>query len=100
MKYILTLLIKFYRKFISPMKPPCCKFYPTCSTYALTAVQRFGAIKGGWLALRRVLRCHPWSLGGVDHVPEEYYFFKKRTEKEKNGFKASDKKRHINKRRA
>ncbi len=60
----------FYRVVISPMSPPSCRFYPSCSAYAVTALVRFGPFKGGWLAVRRVARCHPWSAGGVDHVPD------------------------------
>jgi uncharacterized protein len=63
-------LVRFYQLFISPLTPPTCRYYPSCSTYALTALRRFGPIKGTWLAVRRVLRCHPWAPGGVDHVPE------------------------------
>lgn len=74
---IFLMPVFLYRKFISPLTPPCCKFYPTCSTYAVTAVERFGIIKGGWLAVKRICRCHPWSLGGIDKVPEEYHFFEK-----------------------
>ncbi len=69
MRYVLMLLIRFYRKCISPLFPPCCRYYPTCSAYALQAVERFGAVKGSWLALCRLLRCHPWARGGVDEVP-------------------------------
>lgn len=61
--------IRFYQLFISPMTPPSCRFYPCCSTYAVTALERFGPIRGGWLTLRRLGRCHPWNPGGVDHVP-------------------------------
>ncbi len=80
MKYLLMLLIKFYKKCISPLKPPCCRFYPTCSSYALQAVSKFGAIKGTFLAVKRLLRCHPWNIGGVDYVPDEFpsLFRKKR----------------------
>ena len=60
MKAVLLWLIRFYRRNISPMRPPCCRFIPTCSQYALEAVEKYGAVKGGWLALRRVLRCHPF----------------------------------------
>lgn len=60
MKALLLVLIRFYRKQISPMTPSCCRFIPTCSQYALEAVEKYGAIKGGWLALRRILRCHPF----------------------------------------
>jgi hypothetical protein len=74
---IFLLPLKFYRKFVSPLIPPRCKYYPTCSTYALGAVRRFGIIKGSWLALKRVVRCNPWSLGGIDPVPEEYSYFEK-----------------------
>ena len=60
MKTILLTLIRFYRKHISPMRPPCCRFIPTCSQYALEAVEKYGALKGGWLAFRRLLRGHPF----------------------------------------
>lgn len=63
-------LIRFYQLVISPLTPPTCRYYPSCSSYALTAIQRFGPLKGTWLAARRLLRCHPWTPGGVDHVPE------------------------------
>ena len=72
---VLLIPIKFYRKFISPAKPACCKYYPTCSTYAVTALKRFGPIKGSWLAIKRIVRCNPWSLGGIDHVPDDYHYF-------------------------
>jgi uncharacterized protein len=61
--------IRFYRKGISPLLPPSCRFYPTCSAYGLEAVERYGGWRGGWLALRRILRCHPFSKGGIDPVP-------------------------------
>ena len=60
MKRILIGLIRFDQKAISPMRPPCCRFSPTCSAYAVEAVEKYGAWKGGWLALRRVLRCNPF----------------------------------------
>ena len=60
MKRILIGLIRFYQKAISPMRPPCCRFIPTCSAYAVEAVEKYGAWEGGWLALRRVLRCNPF----------------------------------------
>jgi hypothetical protein len=69
MKKILIFLIKFYRDFLSPLKPPSCRFVPTCSEYAWIAVERYGALKGGWMALRRILRCHPFHKGGYDPVP-------------------------------
>ncbi len=71
MKTLLILLIDGYRKFVSPLFPPSCRFTPSCSSYARTAVERFGAWKGSMLALRRILRCNPWNAGGFDPVPEE-----------------------------
>ena len=65
----LLLLIKFYRLFISPLFPPSCRFYPSCSAYAYEAVTRYGAFKGSWLAAKRILRCHPLNPGGFDPVP-------------------------------
>lgn len=61
--------IRFYRKVISPLKPATCRFYPTCSAYALEAVEVHGALKGSWLAMRRIARCHPFNPGGIDLVP-------------------------------
>ena len=60
MKKLFLFLIRFYRRRISPLKQPCCRFIPTCSEYALEAVEKYGPVKGGWLALRRILRCHPF----------------------------------------
>ncbi|MGN0677466.1 MAG: membrane protein insertion efficiency factor YidD [Ruminococcus sp.] len=74
MKYICIALIKFYRRFISPVFPPCCKYYPTCSQYALEAFRKFGFFRGFLLAFWRILRCNPWSLGGIDPVPEKFTF--------------------------
>lgn len=62
-------MIVFYQRFISPMTPATCRYYPSCSAYALVAIRTHGPVKGTWLAVRRLLRCHPWSQGGVDHVP-------------------------------
>jgi len=62
-------LIKFYRLTISPWMPPVCRFTPSCSTYALEAVERHGAIRGGWLAAKRLMRCRPWGGSGYDPVP-------------------------------
>lgn len=62
--------IRFYRKYISPLKPPTCRFYPTCSEYAMEAVEVHGALKGSWLAVKRIGRCHPFHSGGIDPVPE------------------------------
>jgi putative membrane protein insertion efficiency factor len=64
-------IIRFYQVVISPIKPPTCRFYPTCSHYGLEAIQRFGALKGGWLTLKRILRCHPFHPGGIDPVPDK-----------------------------
>ncbi len=61
--------IRFYRKHISPCLPPSCRFYPTCSQYALTAISRYGALKGGFLAVKRILKCNPFHPGGYDPVP-------------------------------
>ena len=68
-KRLMLWLIRYYRVNISPMHPPCCRFVPTCSQYALEAVEKYGAVKGGYLALRRILRCHPLHKGGYDPVP-------------------------------
>ena len=65
MKYIFMGFIKVYKKIISPLFPPCCKYHPTCSSYALEALKKHGFIKGGWLAVWRILRCNPWSNGGI-----------------------------------
>lgn len=78
MKYIPMLIIKFYRKFISPLFPARCKYYPTCSSYALKAFQMHGFFKGTILSVWRILRCNPWSMGGIDYVPDEFILFKKR----------------------
>lgn len=69
MKTILLALVRFYRQWLSPLKPPSCRYIPTCSEYALIAIERYGAKKGGWLALKRLLRCHPFHEGGYDPVP-------------------------------
>ncbi len=66
---VLGAMIKGYRLLLSPLFGPCCRFHPTCSDYALQALSVHGACKGGWFALRRLLRCHPFSPGGYDPVP-------------------------------
>jgi putative membrane protein insertion efficiency factor len=71
MKLLLIWLIKGYRLFISPLFPPACRFQPTCSVYAIQAIERFGGWRGGWMAIRRILRCHPFHPGGYDPVPED-----------------------------
>ena len=68
---LLIMLIRFYQRFLTPLKPPTCRFYPTCSHYGIEAVTRFGAIKGGWLTVKRILKCHPFHPGGFDPVPEK-----------------------------
>jgi len=69
MSRLLKVPILFYRKFISPLKPPTCRFYPSCSNYALEAIETHGAWRGVYLAIRRILRCHPFHPGGMDPVP-------------------------------
>jgi putative membrane protein insertion efficiency factor len=66
---LLAVLIRGYQVLLSPLLPPSCRFYPTCSQYALEAVTRHGAVKGAWLAARRLARCHPFHPGGFDPVP-------------------------------
>lgn len=70
MKKFFLKLIRFYQRHISVHTPPACRFQPTCSQYAYTAIERFGVLKGGWLAIRRLLRCNPFCRGGYDPVPE------------------------------
>jgi uncharacterized protein len=70
MKILLIWLIKGYRLFISPLFPPTCRFQPTCSMYAIQAIERFGVFRGGWMGIMRILRCHPFHPGGYDPVPE------------------------------
>ena len=100
MKDFLIKFIRFYQRRISPLFPPKCKYYPTCSCYALTAVKKFGAVRGSALAVWRILRCNPWSLGGIDYVPEKFTFKVKKidysklhseadTAEEKNGTEES-----------
>ena len=70
LKKALIGLVRGYRIVISPLFPPCCRYYPSCSAYALQAIRVHGPIPGGWLALKRIARCHPWAPGGHDPVPE------------------------------
>ena len=85
MKYILLLLVKFYRKILSPLKgEPSCKYYPTCSTYALTAISKHGALKGSILSIWRIFRCNPWSLGGVDYVPDKFFLYTLKSRKKRD----------------
>ena len=67
-----TALIAGYQRYISPLLGPRCRFHPTCSAYAGQAISRFGAVRGGWLAMRRIVRCHPFCAGGNDPVPRRF----------------------------
>lgn len=69
MRKLLTFVIKLYKQVVSPLLPPACRFLPTCSEYAIEAIEKHGALKGSYLALRRLLRCHPLREGGFDPVP-------------------------------
>ncbi len=69
MRLLLVALIRLYQLLISPLLPPSCRFYPTCSQYALVAIADHGPVRGVWLAMVRLARCHPWNPGGVDLVP-------------------------------
>ena len=69
MKRVLQAVFRFYQRAISPLFPPRCRYIPTCSEYAVQAVEKYGAAKGSWLALKRFLRCHPFHKGGYDPVP-------------------------------
>lgn len=68
MKKLLILIIKFYRLVISPLKPPSCRFIPTCSEYAILAIEKYGIVRGGYMAIKRILKCHPFHPGGYDPV--------------------------------
>ncbi len=67
---VLLGLLWVYQRFVSPLTPPTCRYYPSCSQYAVIAVRRHGAVGGTWLTVRRLARCHPWAAGGVDDVPD------------------------------
>lgn len=69
MRHILLWLLKGYKRFLSPLLPGACRFYPTCSEYAMQAIEKYGSLKGGYLALRRLFKCHPFNDGGYDPVP-------------------------------
>ena len=69
MRHVVAFMIRLYQRLVSPLLGPCCRFYPSCSNYALQAVQRFGTLHGSWLAVRRLARCHPLPPGGYDPVP-------------------------------
>jgi len=68
-KQVILALLRFYKRWISPALPPSCRFTPTCSEYTYQAIDKYGAIRGGWLGIRRLSRCHPWHPGGYDPVP-------------------------------
>ncbi|MFH5886096.1 membrane protein insertion efficiency factor YidD [Halalkalibaculum sp. DA3122] len=70
MKYLLIGLVRLYQLILSPYLPSSCRYHPTCSQYSIEALRKHGAIKGGWLTIKRIARCHPWSSGGFDPVPE------------------------------
>lgn len=70
MKFLALALIRFYKRFISPVLPSTCRFHPTCSVYTYEAIERYGVIRGGWLGIRRISRCHPLNPGGYDPVPD------------------------------
>ena len=70
MRLVAEILIRLYQWTVSPLLGPACRFHPTCSQYALEAIRRFGVLRGGWLAMRRIGRCHPWHPGGYDPVPQ------------------------------
>jgi putative membrane protein insertion efficiency factor len=71
MKKLLMGVVGIYRSWISPLTPPSCRFNPTCSAYAMESLERHGALRGSWLSVRRILRCHPWGGSGYDPVPRE-----------------------------
>jgi putative membrane protein insertion efficiency factor len=72
MKRLVLYLIHIYRAYISPFLPPSCRFYPTCSQYAQEAITAYGVVKGGWLSIKRLLKCHPFHHGGYDPVCKEF----------------------------
>ena len=71
MKYLLIGIVHLYQRVVSPWMPDSCRFKPTCSAYSIEALQKHGAVKGGWLTIKRISRCHPWGDGGYDPVPEQ-----------------------------
>ncbi|WP_088104689.1 membrane protein insertion efficiency factor YidD [Halalkalibacter urbisdiaboli] len=81
MKNVLLFIIRSYQRLISPLKPPTCRFYPTCSHYGMDAIKKHGALKGGWLTIKRISKCHPFHPGGIDPVPDQVKFIKKQPNK-------------------
>ncbi len=71
-------MLRSYQRFVSPLLGPRCRYYPSCSEYARQAIERFGTLRGGWLALRRVCRCHPLTAGGLDPVPDGFVWWGRR----------------------
>ena len=69
MKALLLFIVRGYKLLISPILPPSCRFSPTCSQYSLEAIEKYGALKGFWLTIKRLIRCNPWNPGGYDSVP-------------------------------
>ena len=65
----LILILRGYQRFVSPFLPPACRYHPTCSQYAIEAIRGYGPLRGGWLAIKRLMRCHPWGRGGLDPLP-------------------------------
>lgn len=72
LKKLFIAIIRFYQVVISPLKPPTCRFYPTCSHYGLESIKKFGPFIGGWLTIKRIFKCHPFHPGGFDPVPDEW----------------------------
>lgn len=81
MKTVLIWLVRGYQKFISPLFPPSCRFYPTCSSYMIEALKKHGPIRGLIMGIARILRCNPFNPGGIDHVPDYFTIFKNREDK-------------------
>ena len=69
MKKLLLLIVRGYQLLLRPVLPPACRFSPSCSQYSLEAINKYGALKGGWLSIKRIIRCNPWNPGGYDPVP-------------------------------
>ncbi len=84
MKKLFTWLISLYQRYISPLHKPCCRYYPSCSEYSKQAIEKHGVIKGFLLAIWRLLRCNPYSGGGVDYVPEKFHLYTLKGERRRN----------------